>query len=65
MATPLQIFARVITGSTEIANRFLVRRRRSDLRQQLGAQQLRQFPRVAAIGLDPLTGFPRNQRPAR
>src|SRR5882762_3346566 len=61
MPTPLQIFTRVITRPTQIADRLLFRRRRPDLRQQPSAQQLHQFARIAAIGLHPLAGLPRNE----
>jgi hypothetical protein len=36
--------------------------RNPDSYQLSGPQQLRQVERVATIGLDPITGFPRNER---
>jgi hypothetical protein len=40
MAGALQIFTGVLARPTQIAHRFLFRRRRPHLRQQPGAQQL-------------------------
>jgi hypothetical protein len=62
MATPLQIGTGIITRPTQVANRFLLRRRRPDLRQQPGAQPLRQFARIATIGLNPVARRLRHER---
>jgi hypothetical protein len=57
-----QIFTRIFAAAAEIAHRLLFGRRRVNLRQSVGAQRLRELPRVAAVGLDPFTGLHRNQR---
>ena len=62
MAAPLQILAHIIARPAQIADRFLLRRRRPHLRQQPRAEQLGQLARVAAIGLDPLARLARDQR---
>ena len=59
MAAPLQILTRVIPRTAQIAHRFFFGRRRSDLGQQPRAQQLGEFPRIAAIGFDPFARLPR------
>ena len=59
---PLSVHARVIAGSAQIANCFFGRRRRPYHRQQSGAVQFRQLPRVSPVGLDPITRFARHQR---
>ena len=51
MAAAHQIDTRVITRADEVANRFRRFRRRVDVSQEIGAQQLRQFVGIAAIGL--------------
>ena len=61
MTGALQIFAGVIARPTQIAHRLLFRRRRSNLRQQPGAQQFRQFACIATVGLDPLAWLSRDQ----
>jgi hypothetical protein len=49
MATPLQILAGIIARPAQVADRFLLWRRRSHFCQQARPQQLRQLARVAAI----------------
>jgi hypothetical protein len=61
MTTSLEIFTRIIAGATQVADGFLFRRRRPDLRQESRAQQLGELPGVAAIRFDPLAGFARDE----
>ena len=62
MPASLEILTDIITGATEIADRFRLCGRRVHLREQARAQELGQFARIAAIGFDPLSGFSWNER---
>lgn len=52
----------IIPRPTQVANGFLGQRRRPDLVSTPARNSSAEFARVATIGFDPLTGFPRNER---
>jgi hypothetical protein len=57
VATPHEIGPGILTGTTEIANRFVGQCRGMYFREQTGAQPLRQLPRIAPIGLHAISGL--------
>ena len=62
VATPLQIFTRIIPRPGQVAHGLVLEGRRLHRCQQPRTPQLCQLPCIAAIRLHPLTWLPRHQR---
>jgi hypothetical protein len=60
-ACAVQILARIVARSTEIAHRLFGGRRWSDRCEEARSQQLGQLAGVPTIGLDAVAQLPRNQ----
>jgi hypothetical protein len=62
MATAEEVRLRILSTSAQIADRFRLRGRGLNCRQQAGPKQLRQLTCITPVRLDPVPGLDRNQR---